>query len=223
MEVNSFGQTSPTNKSLTTESSANSALASDFDTFLKMLTTQMENQDPLNPIESSDFAVQLATFSGVEQQIRTNDLLAEMVAGSTASGLGQVAAWVGMEAKVSGSARFEGVPITLAPKVDTASDAAFLVVRDTNGQLVSREQLPLNASFVVWAGTSSSGVPLPSGDYSFEIESINGGEVTGVSQVDYYAKITEVRFGTDGIEIALNNGPSVSVDDVQALRSTENI
>ena len=42
----------------------------DFQTFLKMLTTQIKNQDPLNPMEGSDFAVQLATFSGVEQQVQ---------------------------------------------------------------------------------------------------------------------------------------------------------
>lgn len=58
------------------------ALSSDFETFLKMLTTQMENQDPLNPVDSAEFAMQLATFSGVEQQIRTNDILADMVGGA---------------------------------------------------------------------------------------------------------------------------------------------
>ena len=46
--------------------------------FLKLLTTQMQNQDPLNPIDSTDYAAQLATFSGVEQQVRTNSLLADL-------------------------------------------------------------------------------------------------------------------------------------------------
>ena len=65
-----------------------------------MMTVQMENQDPLNPMESSEFAVQLATFSGVEQQIRTNDLLASMIASQTAGGLAELANWVGMEARL---------------------------------------------------------------------------------------------------------------------------
>ena len=52
----------------------------DFDTFLKMLTSQLKNQNPLNPMEGTEFAVQLATFSGVEQQAQTNKLLAQMVA-----------------------------------------------------------------------------------------------------------------------------------------------
>ncbi len=46
------------------ESSSN--ISADFETFLKMLTVQMQNQDPLNPVDSSDYATQLATFSGVE-------------------------------------------------------------------------------------------------------------------------------------------------------------
>ena len=50
-------------------------ISSDFETFLKMLTVQMKNQDPLNPVESTDYATQLATFSGVEQAVLTNDLL----------------------------------------------------------------------------------------------------------------------------------------------------
>ncbi|MFV2001871.1 MAG: flagellar hook capping FlgD N-terminal domain-containing protein, partial [Paracoccaceae bacterium] len=51
---------------------------SDFETFLKLLTTQLKNQDPLKPVDSSDFAVQLATFSSVEQQVKTNDLLTSL-------------------------------------------------------------------------------------------------------------------------------------------------
>ena len=51
------------------------AVSADFDTFLKMMTTQMKNQDPTKPIDSADYAVQLATFSGVEQQTKTNQLL----------------------------------------------------------------------------------------------------------------------------------------------------
>jgi flagellar basal-body rod modification protein FlgD len=54
------------------------AISSDFNTFLRMLTVQMQNQDPLDPIDSADFAVQLATFSGVEQQVRTNELLGQL-------------------------------------------------------------------------------------------------------------------------------------------------
>ena len=201
--------------------SSSSALASDFETFLKMLTTQMENQDPLNPIESSDFAVQLATFSGVEQQIRTNDLLADMIGGTASSGLAQIAGWVGMEARVSGSATFDGAPITLAPQVDPASDAAYLIVRDASGNLVSREPLPPIAETVLWGGVGSNGSPLPTGKYSFELESMNSGQVTSTKAVEHYALVREARLSESGAEIVLAGGLAVSTSDVQALRSPE--
>ena len=201
--------------------SSSSALSSDFETFLRMLTTQMENQDPLNPIESSDFAVQLATFSGVEQQIRTNDLLADMIGGNGASGLGQLAGWVGMEARVSGPATFSGTPLTLAPSPDPASDAAYLIVRDENGSVVSRDALPMNADTVLWGGVGPSGVPFENGTYTFEIESLNNGQITSTKGIDHYAMIREARLGAAGVEVVLAGGSVVPSSEVSALRSPE--
>ena len=66
-----------------------SVISSDFETFLKMLTAQMENQDPLNPMDSADYAVQLATFSSVEQQVLTNDLLQAMTLQLGSSGMAE--------------------------------------------------------------------------------------------------------------------------------------
>jgi flagellar basal-body rod modification protein FlgD len=71
------------------------AISSDFTTFLKMLTTQMQNQDPLNPIDSADYAVQLATFSGVEQSVKTNQLLESLGQQFGLLGMAQMAGWVG--------------------------------------------------------------------------------------------------------------------------------
>ena len=76
MEINPATQQAAGNAAATASSaSPDSVISSDFETFLKMLTTQLQNQDPLDPVKSEDFAVQLATFSGVEQQVLTNDLL----------------------------------------------------------------------------------------------------------------------------------------------------
>jgi len=75
------------------------ALSSDFETFLRMLTTQMRNQDPLNPVESADFAVQLATFSSVEQQVQTNALLSGLGTQMATLGMGQFPGWIGLEAE----------------------------------------------------------------------------------------------------------------------------
>ena len=197
-------------------------LSSDFETFLKMLTTQMKNQDPLNPIESQDFAVQLATFSGVEQQVRTNDLLESLAGGLGLSGISQLAGWVGMEARVDASADYNGAPITLFPNPDPASDAAMLIVHDEFGRVVSREAVPVDAISVDWVGLDGSGAPLLPGKYTFELESLNAGQVTSTKPVEHYALITEARQGPSGIEIVLQGGESVLADHVSALRNPTN-
>ncbi len=196
-----------------------SVISSDFQTFLTLLTTQLENQDPLNPLDSSEFAVQLATFSGVEQQVKTNDLLRDLAAGMGASGLSQFAGWVGMEARVSAPARFDGAPITLAPEPDPASDEAVLVVRDATGREVAREPMPPTSTPVLWAGTGSAGQPLPDGLYTFEVESRNRGEVTSVRPVAHYALVSEARQGTAGVDIVLAGGIVVAADAISALRA----
>jgi len=87
-----------------TDASATKEISSDFETFLKMLTVQLENQDPLNPVDSADYAVQLATFSGVEQQVQTNDLLKQLATQLGTGSIAQMASWVGMEARTTAPA-----------------------------------------------------------------------------------------------------------------------
>ncbi len=71
--TNTTPTTTPTGTTGTSSSdSAATSLSSNFDTFLKLLTTQMQNQDPLNPMDSAQFTQQLVQFSGVEQSIKTN-------------------------------------------------------------------------------------------------------------------------------------------------------
>ena len=106
----------------TANASGSRAINSDFDTFLKMLTAQMRNQDPLNPVESADFAVQLATFSSVEQQVQTNELLSDLGAQMTTLGMGQLSGWIGLEAEARAPARFTGDPVSLGATVDPSAE-----------------------------------------------------------------------------------------------------
>ena len=214
-------QQSTTVQATTPQTQTNRAISSDFETFLKMLTTQMENQDPLNPIESADFAVQLATFSGVEQQVQTNDLLRALTDGFAASGIGQLAGWVGMEARVKGPAYFQDAPIALSVSADPASDSAVLVVKDEYGAVVSREAFSANEERLLWAGVDDAGRPLPPGLYSFEVESLNQGEVTSIAPAAHYGLVREAQLSKDGIEIVLSGGIRVPSSEVTALRSPQ--
>ena len=76
MQVTTTQQTTPS--SPTPTGTGANKLSADFNAFIKMLTAQVKNQDPLKPIDSTEFATQLATFSSLEQQVLTNSKLSEI-------------------------------------------------------------------------------------------------------------------------------------------------
>lgn len=202
----------------TAEEGASPAISSDFETFLLMLTTQLQNQDPLNPMESQEFAVQLATFSGVEQQVQTNQLLQDLVGSLGGSGLSELAGWVGMEGRVFAPVAFDGAPVDLAIAPDPGADTAELIVRDAFGGEVAREGVPLSGDVLEWAGTGSDGNPLPPGQYTIELASYSQGETLSIQPVAHYARIEEARQGDLGVEVVTAGGAVLLAEDVSALR-----
>lgn len=201
-----------------TPGTSSRAITSDFDTFLKMLTVQMTNQDPLNPVESSDFAVQLATFSGVEQQVQTNTLLESMTSHLGTSGMAQMAAWVGKEARAPVPGHFDGVPLTVVPTPATGADKVELVVRDAAGTEVQRLPIGTDGGPVTWAGVAEGGTPLPAGSYAFETVSYKGSELLSKTPAEVYGRVTEVRIVNGEAVLIFAGGASVPTKDVTALR-----
>lgn len=193
-------------------------ISSDFETFLKMLTAQMENQDPLNPMDSADYATQLATFSGVEQQVLTNDLLQGLGSQFAVSGMAQMASWVGKEARAPVAGHFDGAPITVAPKPASLADRVELVVRDEAGDEVQRLEIPVSADPVEWAGVGPDGMPLAAGLYTFDVVSYSGEEVLIEEQADIYTRVTEVRSEGGETILILKGGAAVPASAVGALR-----
>jgi flagellar basal-body rod modification protein FlgD len=193
-------------------------ITSDFTTFLRMLTVQMQNQDPLKPIDSADYAVQLATFSGVEQQVRTNQLLADMQGKFQQMGMSEMAGWIGKEARSAAPVIYDGAPVTLSPNPAVGADRAVLVVRDVQGNLVSREEIAVSAEPYQWLGAGADGAPLSQGVYSIELESLNGERVIDSRPVEHYAKVIEARGGPQGTKLMLEGGFEVLAADVTALR-----
>ena len=193
-------------------------ISSDFDTFLKMLTAQMQNQDPLNPIDSTDYATQLATFSGVEQQTRTNELLANLGSQMAVLGMSQLAAWVGQEARAEAPVWMDGDAVSLQLSPAVGANSAVLVARDASGALVSRENVPLGGGPYSWLGRNAEGNPVPQGLYSLSLESYSGEIKLGETPVESYARIIEARNGPAGATWVLEGGVEVPSSKITALR-----
>jgi len=196
-----------------------SAISSDFDTFLRLLTVQMRNQDPLNPVDSADFAVQLATFSSVEQQVQTNELLKSLGTQILLSGMAEFAAWVGRGVRAPMAADFGGTPVTVVPGIDPSADNAELVVRNAAGVEVQRLPLALDTGPVEWAGVDSAGAPFSAGLYSFEVVNKNGPDVLSTSQAEVYATVDEVQAKDGVLTLILDSGVEIPVALVSAVRT----
>jgi flagellar basal-body rod modification protein FlgD len=194
-------------------------ISSDFDTFLRMLTAQMKNQDPLNPVESADFATQLATFSGVEQAVLTNDLLRSMSSQMGLGGLTDFAGWVGKDVRVAGPVYFDGNSVQLFPRPLAGANAGEIVVRDASGAEVQRFPSPATSEAVQWDGRGPGGVQLPLGAYDFTFVSMLDGQPIGATPAESYGKVTEVRSEAGQTRLILEGGVAVPVGDVTALRA----
>ncbi|MBU9697833.1 flagellar hook assembly protein FlgD [Rhodobacteraceae bacterium HSP-20] len=208
----------PTSAATRSPAAAKPALTSDFNTFLRMLTTQMQNQDPLNPIESADYAVQLATFSGVEQQVKANTLLSQMSAQFNLLGMAQLSGWVGQEAQSSAPVHFDRTPVTLTLPSVPGADRAVLVIRDAAGNLVAREDVPPAGGPYQWLGADPSGSPLPQGLYDLTLEGEQDGTVIATAPVSHYARIEEARRSDGNLMLILRGGVQVPADRITALR-----
>ncbi len=196
-----------------------SALASDFDTFLRMLTAQAQNQDPLNPIDATDYATQLATFSTVEQQVTTNELLGRIADAVGASALERLRDYVGTEVLAPAAAAFDGEPIPVHAEADPRASETLLVVRNENGDEVARRRYGAGPGPLTWDGRDGFGNLMPAGRYRFDIESLDGEVSLGTQPGRVFVRVEEARVdaGTS-LVLHLADGSEIEESEVSSVR-----
>ncbi len=195
------------------------AITSDYRTFLKMMTVQIQHQDPLNPMDPSDFSVQLATFSGVEQQVQTNGYLDQILGRLASIQFAQLSNIIGKEVMVSGNVNYQGSSIVVYPADTDKSDQMFLVVRNTAGRLISRELIPSGHDAYRWHGIDSTGNYLPNGEYSLHIESWRDDSFVQEEPASYYARVIQAKGEAAGYSLSLDTGAEVLISDIMAIRN----
>ena len=158
-----------TNASTTnTSSTATAGIADNFQTFLTLLTTQLQNQNPLDPLDTNQFTQQLVQFAGVEQQLRQNDQLKTLIAIEKSSQSTQALAYVGNTVAVDGSkAQFDGTGATWNINAPAESNVSITITSAT-GQTAFSGSYSLtkgNSSFG-WDGKGTDGTQWPKGAYT---------------------------------------------------------
>lgn len=220
--VTSAGSTAAQSTLQPAASQQTSGLTSDFETFVKMLTAQATNQDPLEPLDSTEYAAQLAQFSMVEQQTKSNTLLEGLQSQLGLANMAALSGWVGMEARGVAPGYFDGGnEITIAPNPAAAADSVTLVVEDANGTEVQRVTLPVSAEPYQWKGLDDDGNPLETGEYKFVIESRKDDELILQEYAEIYFKVNETRMQGGDVGLITEGGSVVLASSVSALRDPQ--
>ena len=197
------------------------ALAKDFDSFLTLLTTQLQNQDPLEPMKSQEFTNQLVKFSEVEQALKTNDKLDELL---TLQGDGKTNTAVSMigkdvEAKAS-QFRLEGDAAEIGYNLKRDAANATVAIANDSGKVIQTLQVDRGAGehSVSWDGTDANGNEVDEGVYNMQLLAVD--EKNKTVQGDTFANNEvrgfEERDGTVHLDLG---GYEVPLDDVKAVRA----
>ena len=136
-------------------------LASNFETFLSLLTSQLKNQDPLSPVDSNQFTAQLTQMAGVEQQLLTNELLKSLVSAQGGGDLASASNYIGKDATAAWSAtKFKDGKADWSYEVASNADSVKLEVLDGSGNVVWSGDAPAKTTGVhefSWDGEATTG------------------------------------------------------------------
>ncbi len=185
--------------------------AGDFQSFLKLLTTQLEQQDPLSPMNAEKFTQQLVQFTTVEQALRANERLDTLIDTIRAGQVLSAAAYVGREVELAGDEIF----------LPAAGDARFgyllpreaasvqLVVRDVSGRVVHEEMLDGSPGrhLVSWDGRDDAGRRLEPGRYRLELAAKDGAGVPVEVELRTVGTVQSVRFDDGELLLVVDGTP----------------
>jgi len=173
-------------------------LASNFQTFLSLLTTQLKNQDPLSPVDSNEFTAQLTQMAGVEQQLLTNDLLTGLLKAQQGDGLTGAAQYIGKDATaVWAATRFEDGEANWSYELAADATDATLQVLDASGKVVWSGDAPDKTNGMhdfKWDGKTTGGGQVDDGGvYTLKVVAKDGAGKDVGSQVLIRGRVTGVE------------------------------
>ncbi len=204
---------------LLTSSSTASSSSLDADDFLTLFLTQLQNQDPLDPMNTSELTSQTCAYSQLEQQVNTNTYLQELLQYQASVNNSQAVSLIGNDVLTeSSTVSISGVNAD-DMVVELTDDAASLSVTiyDEDGQAVRTIDLgaaSAGQNNVDWDGTGNNGETLSDGDYTFVVNAMDasGDSLETISYLRSH--ISSVRFSSGSTTLLSSTGQEISYNDV---------
>jgi flagellar basal-body rod modification protein FlgD len=154
-------------------SKARASLAGDMDAFLLLLVTQLKNQDPLSPLEPTEFTNQLVNFAGVEQQIATNENIEKLLSVQNAVLASAVIGFVGKEvvADTSGKLPLQNGEATFEYTLGSSASNVVMTISDDEGRILFTKagETGVGKHEVIWDGKDGKDQTMPDGSYNLAI------------------------------------------------------
>ncbi|MET3899641.1 flagellar basal-body rod modification protein FlgD [Devosia sp. UYZn731] len=195
-------------------------IADNFDTFLNILTTQLKNQNPLDPMDTNQFTQQLVQFTGVEQQLKSNTYLEALMNASQSANKTDAVSYIGKEVTASGTtATLKAGGASWAYNAAANASDAKVTIKNAAGQVVYSESGSLNAGpgNFLWDGVGSDGQTKPDGVYTITIDGKNLNGANVAVNTSTVGVVTAVDFS--GAEPILTVGSSkIRLSDVTAVK-----
>ena len=209
------------NTSSTTTSSSQT-LSADMNTFLTLLTTQLQYQDPLDPMDTAEYTNQLVQYSNVEQAIQTNKKLDNLLSMSIYNLGVQATGYVGKTVQVLGDMMpLDGGAAKSTYTLSKNVQECTILVKDADGKVVYTQsgEKAAGAHDFVWDGKNSAGEQMPDGVYQIVVNtSVAQGEAAASVTTTVFGRVTGVASDSNGIYIGLGDAVTATLDYVLTAR-----
>jgi flagellar basal-body rod modification protein FlgD len=209
-----------TSTATNTSTGSATGLNADFTMFLKLLTTQMQNQDPLSPMDTSQYTQQLVQYSQVEQSMSQTSTLKDILATLGTQNLTQASSLIGRAVEVDSPVA--GLSSTQAAQWSwtTPRTATSIVatITDSSGKVVDTRTIDVKGDqgTLAWDGLTTSGTEMPAGKYSLSIKALDssGGEITNTT-VHSSGVVNDVQLANGSVLVTVNGN---EVDSSKLVR-----
>ncbi|RUN76238.1 flagellar hook assembly protein FlgD [Sphingomonas sp. TF3] len=218
------GTTTPSAATTASTAAPTTGIKADFNMFLKLLTTQMQNQDPLSPMDTSQYTQQLVQYSQVEQSVQQNTTLNSILSNLSNQGLTQASGMIGrsvtLNSDVAGLAA--GTPAAWSYSAARPVSTLTSSITDASGKVVMTSTMTPNAQgTMAWDGTLADGSTAPAGSYTLALTASDAAGNSVPVTIHAQGTVQEVSSANGALTLKVN-GAAYTTDKLIGVAATTN-